>query len=844
MKKAILKAVIVAAVFVITAFVTSMIINKDSTDLTTQMSDATFPVVHTEYEGQYINTMYGYVSDMDLSFMRDTITPLMPGRKLSLKIDLYENYIGSLMYEVRTLDGTRLIEQTEVSDYEYGDGSVSAEITVKDLIENDRESEFVVILNTADDKKIRYYTRIISPEESYVSEKLSYVTDFSNRTFNKQLAEDLIKYLESNSQGDNSSYGHVDIHSSFDQVTWGDLNPLRVSEPTVTIRELSPLTGSFLVDYFVSVTMDTGDIRYYRVEEFFRIRYSKERMYLLDYERRMDEIFTDDKSAYSEEMITLGITGETVGLKESEDGTNFAFVSGERLYAVNTTENRSALLFGFYEDFDGDIRRMNRDHGIKIMSVDEAGNVSFIVYGYMNRGLHEGESGIAAYYYDASVNTVEELAYIPSSHAPDLLSREVEELSYMNGNGILYLLSGGTLYAIDAKSRIVENVATGLTDGNFRISESGKLIAYPSDNGLKFYHFETERSVDLKAPYGQKLIPVSFIGEDLIYGELRNSDVFTSEYGETIEPMHRLVISNFLEGEVMTYSREDEGIYILSGIVEENQITLKRMQKDEDGVFTDTTDDQIMNSADIVELKNTVTSVPTEDYELVTAISVKNGLAPDTLTKLRPKQVLFEGSRTIELSGEETIRYVVYGRYGADSVLQDEGNAVARAYEISGSVMNVRGDYLYRKTSRSTKNQIMAITEDEVSEDRGSLAVCMDTLLTYEGPVRNSQYMLDNGKTVLEILSEALEGCEVLDLTGVNLDTVLYYVNMDIPVLVLLEDEEREESNAVLLIGYNESNTVVMDPEKGEIYKVGMEDSESWFCENGNRFITYVRLAD
>ncbi|MBR4767982.1 MAG: hypothetical protein IK088_03295, partial [Lachnospiraceae bacterium] len=514
MKKAILKAVIVAAVFVITAFITSGIINKDSTDLTTEMTDASFPVIHAEYEGRYINTMYGYVSDMDLSFMRDSITPLMPGRKLSLKIDLYENYIGSLMYEVRTLDGTRLIEQTEVTDYEYGDQSVSMEITVKDLIENDREYEFVVILTTPDEKKIRYYTRIINPEESFVSEKLAYVTDFTNRTFNKQLAEDLIKYLESNSQGDNTSYGHVDIHSSFDQITWGDLDPIRLTDPVITIRELSPYTGSFLVDFYVSVTMENGDIHYYRVEEFYRIRYSKERMYLLDYERRMDDVFGDEKSAYSEEAISLGITGEEVDLKESEDGTNFAFVSGDRLYAVNTTENRSALLFGFYESFDGDIRRMNRSHGIRIMSVDEAGNVSFIVYGYMNRGLHEGESGIAAYYYDASVNTVEELAYIPSSHAPDLLSREVEELSYMNGNGILYLLSGGSLYAIDSKSRIVEIVATGLTDGNFRVSESGKLIAYPSDGGLKFYHFETERAVDLKAPYGQKLIPISFIGED------------------------------------------------------------------------------------------------------------------------------------------------------------------------------------------------------------------------------------------------------------------------------------------------------------------------------------------
>lgn len=61
-------------------------------------------------------------------------------------------------------------------------------------------------------------------------------------------------------------------------------------------------------------------------------------------------------------------------------------------------------------------------------------------------------------------------------------------------------------------------------------------------------------------------------------------------------------------------------------------------------------------------------------------------------------------------------------------------------------------------------------------------------------------------------------------------------MNKDIPVLVMLED-----GNAVLLIGFNEKNTVVMNPETGTVYKVGMNDSAEWFEKSGNHFITYIR---
>ena len=49
------------------------------------------------------------------------------------------------------------------------------------------------------------------------------------------------------------------------------------------------------------------------------------------------------------------------------------------------------------------------------------------------------------------------------------------------------------------------------------------------------------------------------------------------------------------------------------------------------------------------------------------------------------------------------------------------------------------------------------------------------------------------------------------------------------------------DGNAVLIVGFNELNVVIMDPLTGIVEKKGMNDSKQMFEENGNRFITYIK---
>jgi len=199
--------------------------------------------------------------------------------------------------------------------------------------------------------------------------------------------------------------------------------------------------------------------------------------------------------------------------------------------------------------------------------------------------------------------------------------------------------------------------------------------------------------------------------------------------------------------------------------------------------------------------------------------------------------VVFEGGRELVLEQEtEAVRYYVYGAYGVEGIFSSPAKAVMLADQISGVVVSQDGNLVWLKGNRALRDQIMAITETKVTEEKGSLAVCLDTVLKYEGIMRNSEYLLAQGQSVFEILDENLEDARILDLAGCDLDAMLYYVNRDIPVLALLED-----GNAVLVTGFNEYNVVVMDPKAGTLAKMGMNDAAEWFKRNGNNFVTYMK---
>lgn len=844
MRRAIIKGCLLGIIFMAALVLISMIMNQGNTDMTTDMGEATFPVMSMSAEGHRVNNLHGYAENMDSAYLRDTLQPVKSDRKIAVEIDTYGREIAQIAFEVRSLDGERLVENTEVMEYEQEGNTIAFDVTLKDLIEYDTEYMLVFLITPQGSGTIRYYTRIVLSESMHIQEKLDYIKDFHERTFDKEEAAELTKYLESNSEGDNTTFQKVTIHSSFHQVTWGDLPVNKITEPEILIQELTEQTGSFGMEYLVSVRSN-GDYHYYRVREHYRIRYTPDRMYLLDYEREMNQIFDEEADIFINDKIMLGIVGDDISLHESDGGNVFVFTTADKLYSYNVTDNKLARLFSFYGNTDGlsDARNMYDRHDIQILSVDETGNVNFLVYGYMNRGRHEGRVGAVVYSYNSMTNTVEEKCYIPYHKSYGLLKSEINQLSYVNRNDIYYFMMEGCVYAVNLETESCKMIVSGLQEGEYHVSDSNKMLVWQTGDGthtgnrLILMNLNTQEQTDITAGTGEYISVLGFMEEDMIYGLTRQSDIAAGSTGSMTFPMYCVRIQSENGSVLKTYCKN--GVYVTGSRIEENQITLSRVVRNEEtGEYEAAADDHIMSTEQVKEGMNTINKVVTENFETITQIVVKNEIDGKGLKRLTPREVLFEGNHDIRISDqyEREERFYVYTKNGIEGIFTNPGKAVALAYGAAGVVTDDDGKYIWRRETRSTRNQIMAITEDEMSETRSALAVCLDTILKYEGVSRNTQRLLDGGETVYSILDTDLQEETILDLTGCTLDAVLYYVNKDIPVLALMED-----GSAVLIVGFNELNIVVMDPMTGTLYKKGMNDSTEWLNENGNQFITYVR---
>ena len=608
-----------------------------------------------------------------------------------------------------------------------------------------------------------------------------------------------------------------------------------ITAPVVQLKEIAPQTASLVMHYIVSTA--EGDYRtYYGVQEYYRVRYTADEIYLLDYERSMTQIPQADQMCINDKIL-LGITETDVDMMESEDGNVVIFEVANRLFSYDLTANKLTVLFSFYDEENGDARTMYDQHGIKILNVNEGGNAQFAVYGYMNRGRHEGEVGIALYTHNSEQNTVEELLYIPYERSFSALKAEMEQLLYLNRDQNLYLVLHNTVYGVDLEGKKYTKLLEIVQDGELHVSGNHKIIVWSQgediyqSGALNIRNLGTDTQITISAGAGEVIRPLGLMEEDIIYGVAYAADVRQESSGRIFYPMYKICIGTS-SGELLKEYYQ-QNIYVTDSSISENQITLERVRRLESGQYQEIEQDHVMDNTEVNPGKNVIVTVNTDRYQRYVEIQTRINIDSKSIKILTPKEVVYEGGRLLQLPEQE--REKRYGPYGVEGSFASPAGAVSLANSVSGVVVDVSGRQIWMRGNRAAKNQIMAIKEAEVSGDRSELALCLDTLLAYEGISRSTQRLLDRGENVIQILEDSLHGT-ILNLSGCSLEAALYYVNLDIPVLALMED-----GSAVLLVGFNEYNLGFLNPLTGEIQMMGMDDAVQWLERNGNQFITYLR---
>lgn len=830
MKERIIRFGVLTIIFIVALNVFSFLTNRGNADMTANMNSATLPTISFVIGDSKVNLLTGHVSEMEIAAVRDTITPLDTNGNIQANINVYEEDVTSVSYEVCTLDGAEtLLDKKKEKPAE------DMTFQVGDVLEENEEGVLKITLNLNEDREVYYYTRIRDCEDLYLEQCLNYVKSLHSNMLKGENTDQIKQVMESDASGDNTTLQHVNIHSDLEHATWGNLSPELVSQVRYEVKETKEAYTSVLLSYRVQCVGDNNPEELYDVKEFFNVRYVEGEFYLLSYDRQLTEVFNGSNVVLMSKGINLGLTTDDTQYKVNQDGTIVSFVQNNELWCYNKNEDEFSLVFSFADAEKEDIRNYFDNHAVKILSMEESGNITFGVYGHMNRGDHEGESGAAIYYFKLGQNTVEEKAFIPSVQSQVMIEQKLGELAYYNDEtGVLYLLAEGVLHKIHLETGQDDILLEGLKDGQYVSSEDGHQIAYQKDeNGteVEVLNFLEGTTQTIQAESEEMIRPLGFVLGDFVYGVSKQEDAGKTSSGEMVSAMYKVEIRDSKNEVVKTY--QVEGIYILGATIESNMITLERAVK-QNGIYSGVSEDYITNNEENVSsvvLKSYWTNLKETQYRLV----FEDGIDNKKAKVLSPKLVLQERDTVLDFehSVDENM-YAVYGIGELAGLYAEAGDAIQKAEEISGVVLSPEQRYIWEDGNRVAWYRNFEINAFSKKEGESSFAACIRAVLSYEDKQVDVQSELQE-KTPVQIINENLEG-EAILFKNCSSKDMFYLIDKGIPVIAMTDS-----SSAIVMIGYDAATVTYIDPDSGAIRIRDIEKVDEMTAASGNAFLAYVK---
>ncbi|MCR5323703.1 MAG: hypothetical protein K6E85_10595 [Lachnospiraceae bacterium] len=845
------KALIVLAVFIASLIYFGSGINErffgNASD-TVEMSAATFPTIYIQVGEDSYNRLHGYASNLDMMLMRETITPITSERSFTVFIEENESDVKKLKYEVHNTDGREIESDSfTVLDSEYGPKKVK--IDLKETYKSGQEYIVKITLITNQSKRIYYYTRFKMYDNGHISEKLEFVKDFHRILLEGDIVEKegLKKYLESSRKTDNTSFANVSIKSSFNLVTWGDLSPECIWEELPTFHEF--YEGLATIELKSYMKAQTGDgTEYYVVKENFRFQYTEKRVYLYNYDRTMETVYDITNTSLIRDEFKLGISKEDrIRTAASPSQKYMAFVYGRELYTYDIDKNFMTCAFSFKTGNEvqlGDLSRELYDqHDIRLIKVHDNGNVDFLVYGYMNRGEYEGRVGMLLYRYIASGKRIEEQMYIPVNTTFQLLDADFEDFVYLSDKDVLYFSLYDAIYSYDLTTKKLETIAEDVPSDNLVFCEEDAYIAWQdarSDlEAKRIYMIDlidgSQR--EIKAPLGENIRLLGRINNNIVYAFAKQTDIALLPDGSRMQPAYRLFIEN-VQGEILKdYS--EAGSYIDSIEFDNNKITLKRLAKKAQDVlaYEAADEDTIMNryveAVDPVSITKRVTDKTLTEYYVTVPENVKIESVPG-LTKAANSVIDFDTTaRLTEPENREGIFYsYCYGEVLNTSLKVSE--TIKTADVRVGTVINREGRLIWERGIKAARSTITGLTLVKAGDGLDSAQAAMKTLLLNKNIDADTSSWSVEAQSVSDWLQDRMRSV-VLDLSGAELDEVLYYVYKSRPVIGFKAD-----GNAVVITAYDAASVTVYEPVKDKTVKYSIREAIAMFEAGGNRFVSYA----
>ncbi len=644
--------------------------------------------------------------------------------------------------------------------------------------------------------------------------------------------------------------GHITLASSYESIIWSGVTHEIITSAIPTIKEIDTNYAVIELDYVTQTTDEEGDVDYYAISEYYRVSYADGIVTLMNFDRYIDEYFNRTEVDTQKNAYEIGVVSdEDVTYVTSSDNKKVSFVRNGQLWLYNYAKNEITFIFGFWLDDVEDARDTYGNHDINIISMDDDGNMTFAVYGYMNRGDHEGRLGISLYDYDASSREITELVFVECNQPYAAMEEELSRLTYYDGM-YLYFMLGGKIYSVNVADKQASTFVEGISMDSVYVSDDMTILIYQasddqtSNTSLTLVNQSTGTTKTIKASISSCIRCYGFKDNDFIYGLCYKSDAEYSlneksfakkeleDEDYELIPAYKLMIIDESGDTIKQYQKGEN--YIVNVTIDENMIYMTRGTKS-GSTFVLAEDDFITYKVDdSVETVTTASKTSTEGMKkLYFVMPASIYLTYTPYIYITKNTAESGGSLLVEL--DPVSGYMVYSNLGLVDIYDTAGEAIVAAVDVSGIVVSSDGTIVYRQSDALEYNTIAsAITHYSSGTVEDSLNDCIYMTLTYQGAsVTYSQVAAyDDPVTALTDLGK-YAGAEV---TGISMELLVAYIGEGVPVICRIDD-----GRYVLAVSYNSEAIRYYDPVLGDEVKVTRSSFQTAMNKCGGELYTYIK---
>lgn len=809
------------------------------TEMTAEMNQATLPVLYLKIGEEVINELHGYTGDMDEALLKDTLTPVETSKSVTVFVKEYDNHITSLEYDLQNIAGNRSVQKGKITEVEKTKKGVFITIKWKKPLEEKKDYTLKLTVKADGGVPANYYTRVRYEKKSYAKDYLKFVHFFHNSTFDIGKAEKLTEYMETKPDGVNNNLNVVTLSSNLESLTFAGLNPKQEGKMTISIQDMDQDTATLNTYYVISAENQKKQKEYYYVTEYYHLKYSENKVYVLDFERRQEAYFNPNLIDKNKNAFKLGIGSKDENeLLTTSDFMKVALVRQRQLWYYDYKSVHMIKVFSFRQDEKIEARNDYNQHNIKLIRMEEDGSLYFAVYGYMNRGSHEGNCGIVLYRFDASQETIEEILFVPTKETYAVLKEEVEQVLYYNKHNQFFFLLEGTMYQVDCETKEKTVVAKRVTETSVVASDSGRLLSIQnSSNGAKnqkliWWDLEKNDKIALKVGSDKRIKNIGFVGENLLYGVAKASDIKEKNSSDGLFPMY--VIKMFDENKKESNTYQKKNCYVYKAEIDGQTLQLYRVKKKKNG-YREIESDLMIRKEEAHQGGLTYTMAYSDErynqWYLVFPNTIYITTEPNiTVTR----EVLFDDYRTVTIATKSTgtMKYYVNGQ--STNGYAKVGDAIKVAAEKNGDVLSSNQQFVWQWGQTPAYGGFASKLDTIQARDvKDSKNACMAMVLQYEGiQAKYTDLVLANES--MEVMLQRYLGKRSLNLSGATLEQALYYVGKNAPVIAKIK-----ENYYVVITSYNSTHIRYTDPVKGMSIKEDRKKMEKICSEKV--FYSYLK---